>query len=124
MSDREDMIERRRDYPELHQKLIKIDLLEERVKNWLDETKEYRRLQCDKMSEIKEDIGKLGLKVDVFGGSTNQLSMNVVKLIADLPCKTQEAASKSMARQVAFMWVVLSGMCLTLFLMAFKAFAK
>src|SRR3990167_583678 len=116
--------ERRRDYPELHQKLIKIDLLEERVNNWLETTKEYRKIQCDKMDEIRQDIGKLVLKVDVFEGSTNQLSMNVVKLIADLPCKTQEAASKSMGRQVGFMWVVLSGMCLTLFLIVLKAFAK
>ena len=68
---------------------LKIAVLEERVANWMDTTTQYRLDLCGKLDHI-------------------------TKKLDTLPCDRREGGSKSLNRQVAFMWVVLTGVVLGL----------
>ncbi len=57
----------------------KLAVLEERVKNWMETTTEYRKTLCSKIDIITEKL-------------------------SELPCKERKSWYQNMDRQVKFMW--------------------
>lgn len=67
----------------------KLAVLEERVSNWMETTTEYRKTLCSKIDCIMTRLDKL-------------------------PCDKRDGWYKSMSRQVAFMWILISAVVLGL----------
>lgn len=61
----------------------KIEVLEERVTNWMESTTEYRKELCRKID-------------------------NILQRLSDLPCKERKAWYESMEKQVTYMWIVIT----------------
>jgi hypothetical protein len=67
-----------------------IEVVLERVNNWIETTKDYRKSQCDKIDEVRDNVKK------------------IFEWLEKLPCKERGGWYKSMNRQVSFMWAVLA----------------
>jgi hypothetical protein len=88
-------------YCNTHMEMMRrMDSFMGRVEQWMTTTEEYRRHQGEKIDHILEFIGKL-------------------------PCEKRIGWWESINKQIAFMWVILSAVTLSLMAMGIKAvFAK
>lgn len=66
-----------------------LQVLEERVSSWMESTTEYRKSLCLKLDDLKQRMN-------------------------DLPCKERRVFYDSIAKQMAFLWVVVSAIMLAL----------
>jgi len=69
---------------------VEIARVRERLENWQASTSEYRKLLCEKITELRE-----GQK-------------EIFRILSGLPCKEQNAWYASMNRQMLFMWGVIT----------------
>ena len=72
-----------------------IEVLEERVANWMNSTIEYRKDLCRKFDYV-------------------------IKKLDDLPCKERKGIYDSVRGQLTVIWVVIAGVVGTLFVEWFK----
>ena len=91
--------ERRKDYPEIKDRLTVLETnwlsFQKSYDEWKDESKGWRITLCGKIDRM---LGK----------------------IEALPCKEHSSWYKSLSRQVSFMWLALGGFLLTMFLIIFN----
>ena len=92
--------------PERREDDHRIAVLEERVKNWMDTTVDYRHTLCSKIDLIQSLFDTVNKKLD--------------NLISELPCKERKAWYTSMEAQVRALWVlmvtVIIGLLIKIFL--------
>lgn len=69
----------------------RLSVLEERVKNWMDTTIDYRKSLCEKINELKVGQDKIFVVLD------------------SLPCDKRSGYYQAISRQLKFMWGVLAG---------------
>jgi hypothetical protein len=74
----------------------KIDVLEERVSNWMESTTEYRKDLCR--------------KIDI-----------ITKMVTDLPCKERKGIYESVNKQLGIIWIVVSCVIVAVFAEWIKA---
>ena len=109
---------------------IKIDIatletrFEERWKSHDSQADERQKATCNKMDDIRTDISTLNANFVSLDKTTVLMINTLNERITKLPCETRSNWYQSISKQIAFMWVVVSGMCLTLFLIVIKAFAR
>ena len=68
----------------------KIEVLTERVENWMESTTEYRKSLCSKITETNSKIDKMTDKMN------------------NLPCRERIEGTKSIKLQLKALWILVS----------------